>query len=330
MGWGVSVVVDQLARNWNQNGHGMAIGCVEHDGSIAGLDITEVDPTPAAIVAWLREKKAHTVVAHTSPFIELLPHLPPTFRRWVWEHGDPTPAMFSDSASERLRTRLHKIEKVYPAIDGVVAISKFIRHDIEWPDAHVVSNGCDHIVDRGCKQIAELTSSGGRPLRVGTLMRLGRGEASYKGNALFCELAARAHAGGLRAEFLAMGRGTPEDAEALRAQGIAVKLNGSDAERLAYLRGLDVFVSPSLWEGFNLPLVEAQAAGTLGAAFDTGAHPEVTPFVFSDLNELLVAIARYAGSPELLWRHSRLCYHFVRDRFSWGRAAEDVSKLLCG
>jgi glycosyltransferase involved in cell wall biosynthesis len=94
------------------------------------------------------------------------------------------------------------------------------------------------------------------------------------------------------------------------------------------LRNLDVCFTPSLWEGFNLPLVEAQAAGTLGVAFDTGAHPEVTPMLFSDMRELLAAIERYADDRHLLWSHSKLCYHFVRDRFSWSRASQQAIELL--
>ena len=46
-----------------------------------------------------------------------------------------------------------------------------------------------------------------------------------------------------------------------RARGLTVHLNAGDAARDRYLHELDVFVTCSRWEGFNLPLLEAQAQG---------------------------------------------------------------------
>lgn len=49
----------------------------------------------------------------------------------------------------------------------------------------------------------------------------------------------------------------------------------SDEELPYYYAACDVYSTASLWEGFNLPVVEAQACGKLVAAFDIGAHREV-------------------------------------------------------
>ena len=43
----------------------------------------------------------------------------------------------------------------------------------------------------------------------------------------------------------------------------------------AYYAAADVYATGTLWEGFNLPLVEAQACGTPVVAFRLGPHPEV-------------------------------------------------------
>ncbi|MEK6876320.1 MAG: glycosyltransferase family 4 protein, partial [Nanoarchaeota archaeon] len=37
----------------------------------------------------------------------------------------------------------------------------------------------------------------------------------------------------------------------------------------------NVYVSASLWEGFNLPAAEAQACGKKVVAFNIGSHPEI-------------------------------------------------------
>jgi len=42
-----------------------------------------------------------------------------------------------------------------------------------------------------------------------------------------------------------------------------------------YYAACDIYVTASLWEGFNLPAVEAQACGKKVVAFEIGSHPEV-------------------------------------------------------
>jgi 1,2-diacylglycerol 3-alpha-glucosyltransferase len=49
----------------------------------------------------------------------------------------------------------------------------------------------------------------------------------------------------------------------------------SDKELPQYYAAADVYVTASLWEGYDMPLVEAQAVGKPAVAFDAGAHREV-------------------------------------------------------
>ena len=120
----------------------------------------------------------------------------------------------------------------------MVAISRFIAADIDWPAATVIANGIDH-VDAKPDPARDRRASA---LRVGTLMRLGQGEAYYKGNDLFLDLVAAAEAAGVNARFEVMARGEDADA-ALRARGLTVHLDASDAARDRYLHELDVFVT---------------------------------------------------------------------------------------
>ena len=72
---------------------------------------------------------------------------------------------------------------------------------------------------------------------------------------------------------------------------------------------------------FLWPLVEARAVGTASVAFDTGAHPEVTPLLFSSLDELVPFIAQCSRERPLLRHHSTTAYRFVRGRFRWADTA---------
>ena len=327
-GYGVSVVIENIAARLTERGVAVTIGCLENDGTVAGLDIRQVEAQPDAIAALAEAVGARAIVAHTTPFFEALPALQGRFSCWAWEHGDPSPSFFEHDRAERERIIQHKREHVYPALAGVIAISEFIRHDIGWPRAQLVYNGCDHVPDQGSKGLQDFPLGDGAPLRIGTLVRIGPGEARYKGTQAFLDVAAAVRASGINAEFHVMGRGTQQDAEPFRAAGIVTHLNATDAERAEYLRTLDVFISPSLWEGCNLPLLEAEALGTAALAFDTGAHPEMTPLLAADSTDMLALLRAYAHNRDLLRQHSVMCYRFARGRYAWARAADDTIRLL--
>ncbi|MCR9257265.1 MAG: glycosyltransferase family 4 protein [Alphaproteobacteria bacterium] len=326
-GFGVSLVIDEVSRRLIAQGHRVTVGCEHHDAAYGHLDCRVVPPDPERVRALAAEVGAKIVCAHTTPFFEVLPHLAPPLKRWAWEHGDPTPDFFPSGREERARIAENKRLHVYPAIDGVIAISHFIASDIRWPDAVVIANGADHVADFGSKGLQDV-NPGPAPLGVGTLMRLGVGEGFYKGRDLFLDLVDAARADGLDAAFHVMGRGTAEDAAPFRERGVEVHLNASDEERSRYLRALDVFFSPSLWEGCNLPLLEAQATGTASIAFDTGAHPEMTPLLAEDIGDVLTLLRAMARDPGLLLNHSVDAYRFVRGTYRWDDTARSAAESL--
>jgi glycosyltransferase involved in cell wall biosynthesis len=320
-GYGVDVVVHNVSRHVQDLGHEVTIACVDRDGSFGDVRLVRVSPRLNAVRDLATRITPSVIVAHTPPFFAMLPALQPLYPCWAWEHGDPMPSLFEADRAQRQREVDQKRIDCYPRIQGVIAISEFIRHDIGFPGAHVIPNGCDHAPDLGPKTSRSLADPA-RPLRVGALMRLGAGEARYKGNAQFLELTHRLRADGVNAEFHVMGRGTPADAATFDRAGFRVHLNATDASKWDYLRQLDVFVSCSLWEGFNLPLVEAQAVGTLGLALDTGAHPETTPFALSSIEEMRRLVRAVARDRSLLLAHSRRAQAHVRSRFRWRQTAE--------
>lgn len=327
MGHGVSEVIVAISNEWAKRGIFAAAGCQMTDGHFKTIPTHKVVPDPLAVADLAARLKCRVVVAHGSPYFEILPSMPDWFTTIAYEHGDPTPEMFVNDARERRAIVEHKIRSVYPNVSGVVAISEFIREDIAWPHAVVIRSGVDHIPDQGTKQWVP-EHPGSSALRVGTLMRLGAGEAQYKGTKLLPSIRSAVQGMYPDVRFEVMGRGTQADADALQEQGFTVHLNATDEERSTYLRSLDVFISPSLWEGMNLPLVEAQALATPGLAFDTGAHPEFTPLVFDSLQSMAAQVAAYGQDRRLLHEHSRMCYHYVRDGLTWEATARRLAEYL--
>jgi len=58
-------------------------------------------------------------------------------------------------------------------------------------------------------------------------------------------------------------------------KNVIFKESVKDGELPNYYAACDLYVTASLWEGFNLPLAEAQAVGKKVVAFDVCSHPEV-------------------------------------------------------
>ncbi len=323
-GFGVTVVIDELCKCLSNGGINVAVGCQEAEGEFT-YPVRLVDPDPEAVLELANSFDCRAVVAQTSPYFEVLPHLPRELLRVAWEHGDPTPAFFPHDQAERQHVVDNKLINVYPAIDGVIASSEFLRNDIRWPSATIIQLAADHMPDLGAKVAA---GNREKPLRIGTLMRLGKGESYYKGNQLYLELVRELRNRGVATQFEVMGRGSAEDVEAFQAEGVLAHLNSSETDKVTFLRDLDVLISCSQWEGFNLPLVEAQALGTAAMAFDVGAHPEVTPLVVSNRDDAVSLVEAYSGNRDLLLLHSNACYRYVRKRFSWQRAASELMKVL--
>jgi len=85
----------------------------------------------------------------------------------------------------------------------------------------------------------------------------------------------------------------------------------------------DIFATATAWEGFNLPLAEAQACGKPVVAFNLGPHPEVvkdgkTGFLVppQDYNALADAMTRLLKDAELRQEMGESAYRMIRDNFS--------------
>ena len=102
------------------------------------------------------------------------------------------------------------------------------------------------------------------------------------------------------------GWGAGAVAGAVASSGVAerILLAGyvPEAEKAALLTGADVFVYPSRYEGFGLPVLEAMACGTPVVTTSGGSLPEVAGDAAllvepGDADTLAVAVGKLAGEP---------------------------------
>ncbi|MGC8911943.1 MAG: glycosyltransferase family 4 protein [Nitrososphaeria archaeon] len=107
----------------------------------------------------------------------------------------------------------------------------------------------------------------------------------------------------------------------------------SDEEVPELYASCDVFSFPSLWEGFGIPLAEAQAVGKPVVAFNTCAIPEVVENGRSgilvppkDWRALAYAIIYLLKNPGIASKMGEYGYDRVRKKFTWDIVTEKVEE----
>lgn len=103
-------------------------------------------------------------------------------------------------------------------------------------------------------------------------------------------------------------------------------LPDSDVEAL--MHGASLFASPSLYEGFGLPILDAHDAGVPVACSSAGALPEVAgegAILFDPLSVDDIATALKRSLLDMDLRHSLVAAGYDNARqFSWGRTARET------
>ncbi|MEO8275706.1 MAG: glycosyltransferase family 1 protein, partial [Thermoanaerobaculia bacterium] len=101
---------------------------------------------------------------------------------------------------------------------------------------------------------------------------------------------------------------------------------------IAVLQAATIFVFPSLYEGFGLPLAEAMACGVPVMAADRSSLPEVVGnagmlFDPEDEADLAAALGQWLDAPELLHQARQRGLEQAR-LFTWKRSAEAHARLF--
>jgi len=99
-----------------------------------------------------------------------------------------------------------------------------------------------------------------------------------------------------------------------------------DSGLVAIMQNIDLGISMSLWEGFNLPLAEMQWFGRPALAFDLGAHPEVVAhpcYLCRDANEMAEKAAMILRGQDLTASERHDALDRFRSYFRWERLTRD-------
>lgn len=338
-GYGVDLVVDKQARELIHSGVKVVVGVLDHDPNYysdlpyklivinrKGSSLRENVQRVAA------QEGCEVVIAHTSPFFEVLPSLVNGYKTIAYEHGDPAPSLFPDKRERSIREsrKRYKRKHVYPVVNRVIAISKFVSEDIDWPQADIIYNGADHLLTGRLPSTEELNQFRERfginheSCVYLCVSRLGKGEENYKGidyferfKSLFPESS--------NVKFIVLGRGDEECRERLLKQGFIVVLNASDQELKCAYMICNAFFSFSKWEGFNLPLVEAQRFGKPAFALKHCSHPEVTQLAFPSIEEIYNYVSKL--DKDDLDKIGRMASRYI-DRLTWQTNGKELAAVI--
>ena len=115
-------------------------------------------------------------------------------------------------------------------------------------------------------------------------------------------------------------------------RGINIIPNAPTEDLISALRLSYVYISPSKWEGFNLPLAEAQSVGTPVVCYKVAAHPEVvkdkkTGFLARSEREMREYIEYLLKHPGIRKKMSNECVIFAKN-FTWEKNVEMVESEL--
>jgi glycosyltransferase involved in cell wall biosynthesis len=197
--------------------------------------------------------------------------------------------------------------------ERVITVSEFTRRDV--CERYGVDPAKVRVVHNGPSLAA-----GNGPPPAGEPYILGVGDLRAKKN--WRRLAQAWRQAGVPQRLVIAGGGEDEE---LRAMGVETPGYVPDAELDALMRGADLLVHPSLYEGFGLVVLEAMARGVPVAAANTTALPEAggdaaVYFEPLDVDAIAGAIV------EALDRRQELAAAGRRHAasFSWERAARET------
>lgn len=174
----------------------------------------------------------------------------------------------------------------------------------------------------------------------GTLLFVGNSEDYNKGVVYLLRAMAQLPASS-RAHLYVVGgpsgalRVAPAEIERLGiADRVTVVGRVPERELAAWYRRARILVSPSLYEGFGLPVAEAMASGTAVVASDGGALPELvedgaTGHVAParDVTALAAAIGELLSSPARCREMGAAGHRRVLERFTWSQTAANTEAL---
>jgi glycosyltransferase involved in cell wall biosynthesis len=227
-------------------------------------------------------------------------------------------------------------------VTEIIANSHETARTILAHNAQLISKEKIHIIYNGIKTnlyfntpINEFNKNSDSPIILGNLARL----SFQKGQHFLIDLAQNLLSKGKNFKIRIGGEGELE--QELKTLVKKNKLEhviefcGFIANPYEFLNQVDVFVFPSIWEGFGFSIVEAKLAKKPIIAFDVSSNPEVIQnetdgflVPLNNMDEFTNATLRIMDNPTLAKTMGEAGHTDVLKRFTHERSVENLMKFL--
>lgn len=352
LGFGVDLMVDQLATGLSLRGHDVTVFTCYTDGTYENSPYRIVPlPIPARSepIGWDRDARRAARgsglyelpfdlwFAFTPPFFSLLPSLRGRGIAVDCGVSDST-GMSAQQRRNSRTTELLQQRCYFRSAARVVTISGWLKDQLPSSlsrRARAILLGADHYPLAGPEDRRAARARLGvgddevLSLYVG---RLNPTIQPYKGT----EMLLRAHRSVAEtyphAKLALVGFGDEADAAWIRKMGGIPVVEAPVHEMPSLFAAADLYTTASSWEGFDLPLVEGQRAGKAAVAFRIGAHPEVVDagrsgFLVNDEAGFEDNLRRLVGDPDLRERMGHAAGEWAAG-FRWDDAVESYAGLV--
>jgi glycosyltransferase involved in cell wall biosynthesis len=227
------------------------------------------------------------VIAHFYPMTWLAYEAKKHYRTpyVYWDHGVNTTGLL-DSIPQNIYMAFFKMFNNWTLrnVDEAYSVSKYLSDEL-WKQSKIRSKVIYNPID--AKRFNKKVDGSALRKKFGLngseiFLYVGR-LAPHKGIHLLIEAFARAKESVPNAQLLIVGKetfkGYANDLKKLverkNIDGVSFVGFVDDKDLPKYYAACDVYTTASQWEGFNLPVAEAQACGKPVVAFDMGSHREI-------------------------------------------------------
>lgn len=223
---------------------------------------------------------------------------------------------------------------------AVISISSYLNNKLPSylrKKSGYIHLGSNHYLDAAVseQQIEEFRSSFNVKEDDCLLLYVGRlnpVNQPYKGTRQLIELFHLAGSQNSKIKLMMVGFGSGNDEIALRNEGILSITNAPWEMMPVIYSSCDVYTTCTKWEGFDLPVVEAQSFGKPSICYDLCAHPEIsrnseTGFLVRTKEEFLNRILELS-SDIVLRNKMGLNAKKNSDSFAWEKTVYQYDKAI--
>lgn len=165
------------------------------------------------------------------------------------------------------------------------------------------------------------------------ILSVGRFSSSYKGMREIIRIFARFNKGSEDAVLILVGGGEIGNSDEYKPhRDLRILTNVSYETLKLCFASCDVYCTASRWEGFDIPLLAAQANGKPVIAFNVGAHPEVmidgkTGFLASDWDDFEHRLELLLNDSSLRKRMGEIATNYAKS-FTWKKSIRAIETLI--